>query len=154
VGPEKLENHEGVAIKVLLDSGATGLFMDTTFAKEKGFKMEKLKNSLLVRNMDGTANVGGAIMHQVECNMFFKGHVEKARMDVCNLGKTEVILGMPWLAAHNPEIDWEKREVKMTWCPPICGKRKQEVKEKAVKRAEKDKDEEVLRKLVPKKFWK
>jgi len=28
------------------------------------------------------------------------------------------------------------------------------VKEKAVKRAEEDKDEEVLRKLVPKKFWK
>jgi len=24
-------------------------------------------------------------MHQVECNMFFKGHVERARMDVCNL---------------------------------------------------------------------
>jgi len=33
-----------------LDSGATGLFMDTTFAKEKGFKMEKLKKPLLVRN--------------------------------------------------------------------------------------------------------
>jgi len=37
--------------------------------------------------------------------MFFKGHVERVRMDVCNLGKIEVILGMPWLAAHNPEID-------------------------------------------------
>jgi len=75
VGLEKLENHEGVAVKVLLDSGATGLFMNMTFAKEKGFKMEKLKNPLLVRNVDGTANVGGAIMHQVEYNMFFKGHV-------------------------------------------------------------------------------
>jgi len=28
--------------------------------------------------------------------------------------KTEMILGMLWLAAHNPEIDWEKGEVKMT----------------------------------------
>jgi len=44
-------------------------------------------------------------MHQVECNMFFKGHMERARMDVCNLGKTELILDMPWLAVHNPEID-------------------------------------------------
>jgi len=35
-------------------------------------------------------------------------------MDVCNLGKIEVILDMLWLAAHNPEIDWEKEEVKMT----------------------------------------
>jgi len=94
VGLEKLENHKGVAVKALLDSGATGLFMDMIFAKEKGFKMEKLKNPLLVRNVDGTANVRGAIMHQVEYNMFFKKHVERTRIDVCNLGKTEVILGM------------------------------------------------------------
>jgi len=152
VGLEKLENHKGVAVKALLDSGTTGLFMDMTFAKEKGFKMEKLKNPLLVRNMDGTANVGGAIMHQVECNMFFKGHVEKARIDICNLGKMEMILGMLWLAAHNPEIDWEKGEVKMTQCPPICRKRKQEVKEKVVKKIGKDKDKEILRELVSKKF--
>jgi len=120
VGLEKLENHKGVVVKALLDSGAMGLFMDMTFAKEKRFKMEKLKKPLLVRNVDGTVNAGGAIMHQVECNMFFKGHVERARMDVCNLGKTEVILGMPWLVAHNLEIDWEKGEVKMTCCLPIC----------------------------------
>ena len=117
----------------LLDSGATGLFMDMTFAREKGFKMKRMKSPLLVKNVNGTVNVGGAIMHQVECNMFFKGHVERVRMDMCNLGKTEVILGMPWLAAHNPEIDWEKGEVKMI---------------------EKDEDKETLRKLVPKRFWK
>jgi len=81
-------------VKALLDSSATGLFIDITFAKEKGFKMEKLKKPLLVRNIDGTANVGGAIMYQVECNIFFKGHVERVRMDMCNLGKTELILGM------------------------------------------------------------
>ena len=60
---EKLENHEEVALKALLDSGMTGLFMNTTFAKEKGFKMEKLKKPLVVRNVDGTINVGGAITY-------------------------------------------------------------------------------------------
>ena len=45
VGLEKLESHEGVTVKALLDSGATGLFMDTTFAKEKRFKIEKLKKT-------------------------------------------------------------------------------------------------------------
>ena len=39
-------------------------------------------------------------------------------MDICNLGKTEVILGMPWLAAHNPEINWETEEVKITRAHP------------------------------------
>jgi len=80
---------------VLLDSRATGLFIDTTFAQEKGFKIEKLKKLLLVRNVDGIVNAGGAITHQVEYNMFFKGHVERARIDICNLGKTEVILEIP-----------------------------------------------------------
>ena len=32
MGLEKLENHKGVAVRALLDSGAIGLFMDTTFA--------------------------------------------------------------------------------------------------------------------------
>jgi len=154
MGLEKLENHKEAAVRALLNSRATGLFMDMTFAQEKRFKIEKLKKSLLVRNMDGTVNAGGAIMHQVECNMFFKGHVERARIDVCNLGKTEVILEMLWLAAHNLEIDWEKEEVKMTHCPSIYGKRKQEGKKKKVKKVKKDKDKETLRRLVPKRFWK
>jgi len=57
------------------------------------------------------------------------------KFDVCNLGRTDVILGMPWLAAHNPEIDWEKGEVKMTRCPPWCGKdnRRKEAKGKQEK---------------------
>ena len=58
--------------------------------------------------------MGGAITHQVKCNIFFKGHIKRARMDIYNLGKTEVILGIPWLAAYNLEINWKKREVKMT----------------------------------------
>ena len=95
VGLEKLESHEGVTVKKLLDSRATGLFMDMAFAKEKRFRMERLKSPLLVRNIDGTVNIGEATTHQVEYNMFFKGHVERARIDICNLGKTEVILGMP-----------------------------------------------------------
>jgi len=151
---EKLESHKGVAVRALLDSRTIGLFIDITFAQEKGLKIEKLKKPLLVKNIDRTVNTGGAITYQVEYNMFFKGCVERAKMDVYNLGKTEVILGMPWLAAHNPEIDWEKEEVKMTHCPPICGRRKQGEKKKKVKKVEKDKDEETLRRLVPKRFWK
>jgi len=63
VGLEKLENHEGVAVKALLDSRVIGLFMDMAFVKEKGFRMERIKKPLLVKNVDGTINVGGAIMH-------------------------------------------------------------------------------------------
>ena len=149
IGLEKLENHEGVVVKALLDSSVTGLFMDTQFAKKRGFKLEKLKNPLLVRNMDRTVNVGGAIMYQVECNMFFKGHVERVRMNMCNLKKTEVILEMLWLATHNLEIDWKKEKVEITRCPPIYRRKKQEKKGKKVRKAE---EEKVVKEWVPRRF--
>jgi len=140
IGVEKIDTHEGVMIKALLDSGATGMFMDRQTAARHGFKLQKLERPLMVKNVDGTINSGGAIMHQVECNVFYKGHIERMRMDVCDLGKTEVILGMPWLAAHNPEINWETGEVKMTRCPPLCGgksKKKERVRMTATEEEEK-----------------
>jgi len=151
LGLKKLESHEGITVKTLLNSRVTGLFIDIAFAKEKGFKMEKLKKPLL-QNVDRTANIEEAITHQVECNMFFKGHVEKVTMNVYNLGKTRIILDILWLTTHNLEIDWEKGEVKIMQCLPICGKRKQKVKEKEIKKAKNDKDKKVLKKLVSKKF--
>jgi len=31
-------------------------------------------------------------------------------------------LGIPWLAHHNPEIDWRTEEVKIIRCPEECKK--------------------------------
>ena len=121
IGVEKIDTYEGVLVKALLDSRAIGLFMSKKCTERGGFKLIKLGKPIVVRNVDGTGNSGESITHEVKVNLYFKGHVEKMRMDVCDLGKTKVILGMPWLQAHNPEIDWEKGEVKMTRCPPICG---------------------------------
>ena len=122
VGIEKLDNHEGVTVKTLLDSGVTGIFVDKKFVEEHGFRLEKLDRPVEVKNVDGTSNSGGNITHELECNVFYRGHHERLRMDVCNLGRTKMILGMPWLAAHNPEINWESGEVKMLRCSPWCGK--------------------------------
>jgi len=122
IGVERINTHEGISVKALLDNGATRLFMSKKCTQRGGFKLIKLEKPILVKNVDGTGNSGGAIPHEVEVNLYFKGHVERVRMDVCDLEKMEVILRMPWLQAHNPEIDWEKEKVKMMRCPPICGR--------------------------------
>jgi len=79
-------------------------------------------------NIDGTYNSGGAITHQVKVNVYYKSHIKRLRMDVCDLERTEV----PWLAAHNPEINWETEEVKIMRCPSLYGGVK--IKEKRKKR--------------------
>jgi len=87
--------HESITVKVLLDSGTTEMFINKEMAKRHSFKMTKLERPLKMKNVDGTENSRGNIMYQIEVNVFYKNYVERMRMDVCNLGKTEVILGMP-----------------------------------------------------------
>jgi len=105
IGVKKLDMHEGVTVKVLLDSSAVGMFMNKRMVARYRFKLYKLERPIVVRNMDGTNNSRGAITYQVEVNIYYKNYVERIRMDVCDLGKTEIILGMPWLAAHNSKIN-------------------------------------------------
>jgi len=120
IGVEKVDTHEGITVKALLDSGVTGMFMNKKMVAKYGFRLQKLERPVVVRNVDRTNNNGGAITHQVKVNMYYKSHVERMRIDICDLGKTDMILGMPWLQAHNPEINWETGEVKITRCPPLC----------------------------------
>jgi len=71
------------------------MFIDTEFAKKNGFRIQKLEKLMLVRNINEKANVREVITYEVEVNMFFKNYIERIKIDVYNLGKIEVISGMP-----------------------------------------------------------
>jgi len=145
IGIERTNTHKGVTIKALLNSSAMGMFMNRKTAAKHGFRLQKLERLVRVKNVDGTYNSGGAITHEVEVNMYYKSHVERMRIDVYDLGRTEVILEMPWLAAHNPEINWETGEVKMTRCPPLCGRVKIKEKKKEGRRVVTLEKEKIVR---------
>jgi len=107
---------------------------------------------IAIRNIDRMNNSREAIMHQIECNIYYKGHVKRMRMDVCDLGKTEVILGMPWLIVHNLEINWETGEVKMMRCLSLYGRRS--LKKEKVKRVVTLEEEKIIRWAIDdKKDW-
>ena len=141
VGLEKIDSHKGVSVKALLDNSATGIFVDKKFVEKNSFKLEKLDRPVRIRNMDGTGNSRGLVTHEIEVNVYYQGHVERMKLDVCNLGRTEVILGIPWLATHNPEINWETGEVKMTRYSPLCGKNKEKKRKREGHKLEREKRE-------------
>ena len=154
IGLERIDMQEGITVEALLDSGATGLVMSSEFAKKQGFKLKRLERPMNIRNVNGSLNKEGPIENTMEMNIYYQGHRERTEIDVIREQKWIVILGMPWLAYHNPEIDWRTGEVKMTRCPEECGKqwrpvqgklgwekqKEEEAKEEAgKKREEKDK---------------
>ena len=150
IGLERIDTQKGITVEALLDSGATGLVMSLEFARKQGFKLKKLKRPMQVRNVDGSFNKEGPIENTVEINIYYQGHRERTEIDVIGGQKWSVILGMLWLACHNPEINWRTGEVKMTRCPEECGKqwrpvqgksgwekqKEEEAKEEAEKRKE------------------
>ena len=87
IGLEKIDIHEDV----------TRIFINRKAAARHGFKLQKLDRPVTIRNIDGMNNSAGAITHLVEVNVYYKDHIERMKIEVCNLGRTEVILGMLWL---------------------------------------------------------
>ena len=122
IGLERVDTQEGMMVEALLDSRATRLVMSSEFARKQGFKLKRLERPMNVRNVDGLLNKEEPIEHTVEVNIYFKGHRKRMEIDVIGGQKWMVILGMLWLACHNPEIDWRTGEVKMMRCPEKCGK--------------------------------
>ena len=122
IGSEKIDTQKGITVEILLDSGAMGLVMSLEFARRQEFKLKKLERPMHMRNMDGSLNKKGPIEYIVEVNIYYQRHRERAEINVIGGQKWMVILGMLWLACHNPEIDWKTGEVKITRCLEEYGK--------------------------------
>jgi len=84
--------------------------------------LKKIEKPIYVRNIDGMFNKEGPIEYTVEVNIYYQKHRERTVIDVIGGQKWNIILGMLWLAYHNPEIDWRMGEVKMIRFLEKCGK--------------------------------
>ena len=63
---------EGVVIvEMLLDSGITGLFISSEFARNQRFKLKRIERLIYVRNIDGSFNKEELIKHTVEINIYY-----------------------------------------------------------------------------------
>ena len=117
---ERIDKQKGITVEMLLNSSVTELVMSSEFARKQRFKLKKIERPIYIRNVDSLLNKKGPIEHMVEVNIYYQGHRERTEIDVIRGQKWSVILGMLWLACHNPEIDWRTGEVKMTRCPKEC----------------------------------
>jgi len=108
------------SVKALLDSRATGSFIDKDFVCSKGINTQTLSYNIPVFNVDSFPNEAGQISKVVDVLLHYKTHSERMLLAVSGLGKQSLILGYNWLKDHNPKVDWEKEEVEMTRCPLWC----------------------------------
>ena len=108
------------SVTALLDSRATGSFINRDFVHSKGINTWTLSCNIPVFNVDGSSNEARQISEVVDVLLYYKTHSKRMLLAVSGLGKQSLILGYNWLKDHNPKIDWEKGKVEMTCCPLQC----------------------------------
>jgi len=114
------DTSEVHSVKALLDSGATGNFIDRDFVRTKGINTWSISRPIPVYNVDGSPNKAGQISEVVDVVLRYKTHSERMLLAVFSLRRQSMILSYTWLKDHNPEVNWQTREVQMNRCPPRC----------------------------------
>jgi len=114
------DTTEETSTEAMVDTGATGDFIDQDFVARAKLPTRKLSQPIPVYNVDGTLNEARSICEVVDMIMTYDRHSERILLAVTRLGKQSMLLGFTWLDKHNLEIDFCVRSVKMTRCLPHC----------------------------------
>jgi len=107
------DTSEVHSIKALLDSRATGNFIDRDFVRTKGINTQSISRPIPVYNVDSSSNEVGQISEVVDVVLCYKTHSERMLLAVSSLGRQNMILGYTWLKDHNLEVNWQTGEVQM-----------------------------------------
>jgi Retroviral aspartyl protease len=92
----------------LVDSGAGGTFMDQNYAWKHGFNLTKLDYPITAWNVDGTKNEQRTIWYYTDLDLQVNSKTNMERFLITGLENQKIILGLPWLWEHNPEINWKE----------------------------------------------
>jgi hypothetical protein len=102
----------GKSVACLVDSGASGNFIDIAVARAAGVELSP--SGRVVRLADGTERPVDGVARVTLALHTDEGVPIKYTVDLCvtELKGFDVILGMPWLSNTNPSVDWQARSLR------------------------------------------
>ena len=119
------QSQRKISARALLDSGAEGMIINHSFARQNNLTLRTLRSPLKVRNVDGSLNRSGPIRFTTIQTLRISTpdnnyHQERSEFYVTSLATHDIILGTDWLKAHNPELNWTTSHITFSRCPPSC----------------------------------
>ena len=92
-------------VNALIDSGATENFISPELVEHFWIPTLDVKPRV-IRNVDSTSNQMGKVIKAIILYVRYKGQRTAHTFYVITLGDDHMLLGMPFLAVTNPDIDW------------------------------------------------
>jgi len=93
--------------KALVDSGATGNFIDYSMVKRLSLGTKKLDKQRTVANIDGTLNRSGTITWYCKLLVSQGGKQKRENFFITSIGRNRWIFGYPWLYDFKPMVNWK-----------------------------------------------
>ncbi|KAJ8012753.1 hypothetical protein DPEC_G00046150 [Dallia pectoralis] len=103
--------HTMSQCKALVDSGAAGIFMDRSFAHKLNIPLKLLDCPRPITALDNRP-LGSGVVRQVTVPISMisnNNHTEHITFHIIESPNFPVVLGLPWLALHNPQFSWPRR---------------------------------------------
>jgi Aspartyl protease len=110
---------DSIKTTAMVDSGAMGNFIHPRFVEQHELAT-KPRKPLTVNDVNG--RLLSRVNQQVEIRMVFGNHAETLTFDVAPLGGHNIVLGLPWLQQHDPQIHWSTGKVTFVsdYCEQHC----------------------------------
>ena len=111
--PVTICGNQTVVTSALINTGAGGAFIDTTFAKKHGIALKKLISPISVYNVDHTPNKEGMITQYTWVDLNIGGVVIPTRLHATSLGGESLIFGLPWIDRIDPVIKFREGTIQI-----------------------------------------
>ncbi|XP_077389003.1 uncharacterized protein LOC144026289 [Festucalex cinctus] len=105
-----------VRVSALIDSGADDCFIDPCVVEALGSPVETLEKVKKVFDLNGHLLAEVRLSTGPLTLKLSGNHEERRRFFIMPSRSAPLVLGLPWLRTHNPEIDWEKPALE-NWSP-------------------------------------
>lgn len=108
-----------VDLVAMIDSGATGNFVNSAVVQRYGIPTEALACPKSLAVVDGRPIEAGRVTHRTEnLQLLAENFEDSISLLVTSIGQHDIILGLPWLRRNNPKIDWAEKTIQWTDEPP------------------------------------
>ncbi len=109
----------GRRLTAMVGSGATGNFMARTLVNREGYTTQAKSDAYNLMVIDGNPlpDGNGRVDRETKpLPVAIQQHHEELTFDIVGMATHDIVLGMPWLKQHNPEVDWSTREIRFERC--------------------------------------
>jgi hypothetical protein len=103
----------------LVDLGATENFMNLQYTKHSQLPIKQLEEPWKLFNVDRTQNRSGDLQFYTDIQVQTRSQHVNLRFFLTNLGENRAILGYPWFATTQPQIDWKNGWINHSQLPII-----------------------------------